>query len=103
MHRDTDLLMLVRRHVDGGAGGKPGANGAGGEGGPGGDGGRAYTWTTSSVEYYSDSQGRRQPRTVYHQHRNPGGSDGREAGVVETAPHCSLPVRPVPTGSIGFS
>ena len=76
-NRDTDLLMLVRRHVEGGAGGKPGANGAGGEGGPGGDGGRAYTWTTSSVEYHSDAQGRRQPRTVYHQHRSPGGSDGR--------------------------
>ena len=73
---DTDLLMLIQRHVDGGAGGEPGANGAGGEGGPGGNGGRSYTWTTSTIEYHTDAQGRRQPHTVSHQHRNPGGSDG---------------------------
>ncbi|MHB0959579.1 MAG: DUF7932 domain-containing protein [Pirellulaceae bacterium] len=73
---DTDLLMLIQPHVNGGAGGEPGANGAGGAGGPGGEGGSAYTWTTSSVEYHTDAQGRRQPRTVSHHHRNPGGSDG---------------------------
>lgn len=74
--RDTDLLMLFDAHVAEGVGGEVGANGAGGAGGPGGDGGRPCSWTTSRVEHRTDSQGRRQPHTVYDQHHNPGGSDG---------------------------
>ncbi len=54
---DTHLLMLMRCQVLGGEGGSPGRHGQGGAGGPGGDGGSSYSWTTSSREDYTDSQG----------------------------------------------
>jgi len=83
-HKDTHLIMLVRKDVAGGAGGKAGSNGSGGAGGPGGDGGSSHSWTTTnyvtktrtvtdaegntSTETYTDTE------TEWH-HRS-GGSDG---------------------------
>lgn len=70
---DTHLLMLPVAEVSGGEGGAPGENGRGGDGGAGGPGGSSHSW--SETEWYTDSEGKSQTRSVSHW--NPGGSNGR--------------------------
>ncbi|TWU07476.1 DUF7932 domain-containing protein [Stieleria varia] len=71
--QDLGLLMLVKGNLTAGDVGFAGEPGQGGQGGPGGRGGSSYSWT--ETESYTDSQGNRQTRTVFHS--NPGGRDGR--------------------------
>jgi hypothetical protein len=70
--KDTHLLMHVVHDVHGGKGGERGRNGAGGAPGSGGAGGSSYSW--SETEYYTDSQGNQQSRSVSHY--SSGGSSG---------------------------
>ena len=72
-HRDLGLLMLFKGNLDSGNIGFAGEGGQGGRGGKGGAGGSSYHWTESRS--YTDSQGKRQTRTVFRS--NPGGSNGR--------------------------
>ena len=72
-----DLLHLIGKVLTcGGAPGKAGTNGQGGKGGPGGDGGSSYSWTEYSTEYYTDSDGNSQSRSVSTSNYNFGGSTG---------------------------
>lgn len=88
--RESYLLMAVRGsdapydRVAGGAFGRRGEHGRGGKGGPGGRGGSSYSWTTD--ETYTDSQGNTRHRTNHHS--NPGGSSGRNGlpGATPTTP-----------------
>ena len=74
---DMDLLLMLAPILfQGGHGGEAGYNGTGGRGGPGGMGGSSYSWTTTSHEHYTDSQGHRQSRTHTQYHSNPGGFSG---------------------------
>ena len=70
---DLGLLMLMKGNLAGGDIGFAGEGGRGGKGGSGGPGGNSYHWT--ETQSYTDSQGRRQTRTVFRS--NPGGFRGR--------------------------
>lgn len=69
---DQGLLMLLKGDLSGGDLGFAGEPAKGGPGGPGGPGGSSYHWTES--QSYTDSQGKRQTRTVMRS--NPGGFQG---------------------------
>ncbi|TWU35926.1 DUF7932 domain-containing protein [Novipirellula artificiosorum] len=71
---DLGLLMLIKGDLAGGDLGFAGEGGIGGRGGPGGPGGNSYHWTETA--HYTDSQGKRQTRTVFRS--NPGGFAGRD-------------------------
>jgi hypothetical protein len=82
--QDTHLLILAEHAVQGGGGGAAGQHGFAGAGGDGGPGGSSYSWTTT--ESYTNSQGQSQSRTVHHS--NAGGRDGPSGrdGDVPTTP-----------------